>query len=133
MYVRRINIAGNDTTRDEVIRREFRQMESAWYDGEKIRASRNRVDRLGYFKEVSVDTVEVPGFPDQADLSVTVSEKPTGSLSLGLGYSTADGVGLSFGFKQDNAFGSGTSVGVVKTNQKLIWIPGASAGTEPKK
>lgn len=119
VYVRRINIAGNDTTRDEVIRREFRQMESAWYDGEKIRASRNRVDRLGYFKEVSVDTVEVPGFPDQADLSVTVSEKPTGSLSLGLGYSTADGVGLSFGFKQDNAFGSGTSVGVEVNTSKV--------------
>ena len=119
VYVRRINIAGNDTTRDEVVRREFRQMESAWYDGEKIRASRNRVDRLGYFKEVAVDTVEVPGFPDQADLQVTVVEKPTGSLTLGAGYSSADGLGLSFGFKQDNAFGSGSSVGIEVNTSKL--------------
>ena len=119
VYVRRINIAGNDTTRDEVVRREFRQMESAWYDGEKIRASRIRVDRLGYFKEVSVDTVEVPGFPDQADLQVTVVEKPTGSLSLGAGFSSADGLGLSFGFKQDNAFGSGNSMGVEVNTSKL--------------
>ncbi len=119
VYVRRINIAGNDTTRDEVVRREFRQMESAWYDGEKIRASRNRVDRLGYFKEVSMDTVEVPGFPDQADLVVTVVEKPTGSLSLGAGYSSADGLGLNFGFKQDNAFGSGTSMGIEVNTSKL--------------
>jgi len=119
VYVRRINIAGNDTTRDEVVRREFRQMESAWYDGEKIRASRNRVDRLGYFKEVSLDTVEVPGFPDQADLVVTVVEKPTGSLSLGAGYSSADGLGLNFGFKQDNAFGSGSSMGIEVNTSKL--------------
>ena len=119
VYVRRINIAGNDTTRDEVVRREFRQMESAWYDGEKIRASRNRVDRLGYFKEVSLDTVEVPGFPDQADLLVTVVEKPTGSLSLGAGYSSADGLGLSLGFKQENAFGSGSSVGIEVNTSKL--------------
>ena len=119
VYVRRINIAGNDTTRDEVVRREFRQMESAWYDGEKIRASRNRVDRLGYFKEVALDTVEVPGFPDQADLLVTVVEKPTGSLSLGAGYSSADGLGLNLGFKQDNAFGSGSSVGIEVNTSKL--------------
>ncbi len=119
VYVRRINIAGNDTTRDEVVRREFRQMESAWYDGEKIRASRIRIDRLGYFKEVSVDTVEVPGFPDQADLQVAVVEKPTGRLSLGAGFSSADGLGLSFGFKQDNAFGSGNSMGVEVNTSKL--------------
>lgn len=119
VYVRRINIAGNDTTRDEVVRREFRQMESAWYDGEKIRASRNRVDRLGYFREVTLDTVEVPGSPDQADLVVTVVEKPTGNLSLGAGYSSADGLGLSFGFKQENAFGSGSSVGIEVNTSKL--------------
>jgi outer membrane protein insertion porin family len=77
VYVRRINVAGNDRTRDEVIRREFRQLEAAWYDGEKIRQSRNRVDRLGYFKEVSIETQEVAGFPDQVDLTITVAEKPT--------------------------------------------------------
>ena len=111
-YVRRINIAGNDRTRDEVIRREFRQFEAAWYDGEKIRQSRNRVDRLGYFKEVTMDTQEVPGAPDQVDLLMTVVEKPTGSLSLGAGLSSGEGLGLTFGFRQDNAFGSGSSLGL---------------------
>jgi len=119
VYVRRINVAGNDRTRDEVIRREFRQLEAAWYDGDKIRQSRNRVDRLGYFKDVSIDTQEVAGFPDQVDLTVTVSEKPTGSLSLGAGVSSADGLGLQLGFKQDNAFGSGNSLGVELNTSKL--------------
>lgn len=112
VYVRRINVAGNDRTRDEVIRREFRQLEAAWYDGDKIRQSRNRVDRLGFFKDVSLETQEVPGSQDQVDLLVTVSEKPTGSLSLGAGLSSSDGLGLTFGFKQDNAFGSGNSLGM---------------------
>jgi len=119
VYVRRINVAGNDRTRDEVIRREFRQLEAAWYDGDKIRQSRNRVDRLGYFKEVGIDTQEVAGFPDQVDLTVTVAEKPTGSLSLGAGVSSADGLGLQLGFKQDNAFGSGNSLGVELNTSKL--------------
>lgn len=119
VYVRRINVAGNDRTRDEVIRREFRQLEAAWYDGEKIRQSRNRVDRLGYFKDVSIDTQEVAGVPDQVDLTVTVSEKPTGSLSLGAGVSSSDGLGLQLGFKQDNAFGSGNSLGIELNTSKL--------------
>ncbi len=118
VYVRRINVAGNDRTRDEVIRREFRQLEAAWYDGEKIRQTRNRVDRLGYFKEVSMDTQEVPGSMDQVDLTVTVAEKPTGSISLGAGISSADGFGVSFGFKQDNAFGSGNSLGIELNTSK---------------
>lgn len=125
VYVRRVNVAGNDRTRDEVIRREFRQLESAWYDGEKIRQSRNRVDRLGYFKEVTLDTQEVPGSPDQVDVTFTVIEKPTGQLSLGAGISSADGFGFTFGFKQDNAFGSGNSLGVEvntsKTNRTLVF------------
>lgn len=112
VYVRRINVAGNDRTRDEVIRREFRQLEAAWYDGEKIRQSRNRVDRLGFFTNVGIDTQEVAGSPDQVDLTVAVTEKPTGSISLGAGISSADGLGLSFGFKQENAFGSGNSLGI---------------------
>ncbi len=94
-FVRRINIAGNERTRDEVIRREFRQFEASWYDGEKIRLSRSRVDRLGYFKDVGIETVEVAGAPDQVDLLVTVVEKPTGNISLGAGVSSADGLGLA--------------------------------------
>jgi outer membrane protein insertion porin family len=125
VYVRRINVAGNDRTRDEVIRREFRQLEASWYDGEKIKQSRNRVDRLGYFKEVTMDTSEVPGSFDQVDLTVSVTEKPTGSISLGAGISSADGFGVSFGFKQDNAFGSGNSLGVEvntsKQNRTLVF------------
>lgn len=125
VYVRRIHVAGNDRTRDEVIRREFRQLEASWYDGEKIKLSRNRVDRLGYFKEVTMDTTEVPGSYDQVDLTITVSEKPTGSISFGAGFSSADGIGLSFGFKQDNAFGSGNSLGIElntsKQNRVLVF------------
>ncbi len=111
-YVRRVIVAGNTRTRDEVVRREFRQFESAWYDGDKIKLSRDRVDRLGYFKEVTVDSQDVPGSPDQVDVIVTVTEKPTGSLSLGAGYSSADGLGFSFGIRQDNIFGSGKSLGL---------------------
>ena len=117
-YVRRVNVAGNDRTRDEVIRREFRQLEASWYDGEKIRQSRNRVDRLGYFKEVTLDTQEVAGTPDQVDLTVNVVEKPTGSISLGAGVSSADGLGFTFGFRQDNAFGSGSSLGIEVNTSK---------------
>lgn len=112
VYVRRISVAGNDRTRDEVIRREFRQLEAAWYDGEKIRQSRNRVDRLGFFQDVFLETQDVAGSQDQVDLLVSVKEKPTGSLSLGAGFSSSDGLGLTFGFKQDNAFGSGNSLGM---------------------
>jgi outer membrane protein insertion porin family len=118
-YVRKINVAGNTRTRDVVVRREFRQLESSWYDGEKIRLSRDRVDRLGYFGEVAIETQEVPGTPDQVDLTVNVTEKPTGSLSLGAGFSSGDGLGLSFGLKQENAFGSGNSLGVQINTSKV--------------
>ncbi|MBX9937462.1 MAG: outer membrane protein assembly factor BamA [Burkholderiaceae bacterium] len=111
-YVRRIQLAGNNRTRDEVIRREFRQFESSWYDGEKIRLSRDRIDRLGYFTSVDIETQEVPGAPDQVDLVVTVAEKPTGSLQLGAGFSSAEKVSLSFAVKQENVFGSGNYLGV---------------------
>ncbi|NBY33782.1 MAG: outer membrane protein assembly factor BamA, partial [Betaproteobacteria bacterium] len=111
-YVRRINISGNDRTKDDIIRREFRQMESSWYDGERIRTSRDRVDRLGYFTEVTIDTQEVPGSPDQVDINLKVTEKPTGSLQLGAGFSSAEKLFLSFGISQDNFFGTGNSLGI---------------------
>ncbi|WP_236675158.1 outer membrane protein assembly factor BamA [Piscinibacter sp. HJYY11] len=112
VYVRRINVAGNSRTRDEVVRREFRQFESSWYDGNRIKLSRDRVDRLGYFKEVSIETNEVPGSPDQVDLTLTVVEKPTGNLSLGAGFSSADKLALSASVKQDNVFGTGNYLGI---------------------
>jgi outer membrane protein insertion porin family len=123
-YVRRIQVAGNNRTRDEVIRREFRQLEAAWYDGDKIRLSRDRVDRLGYFTEVNVETVDIPGAPDQVDLLFTVAEKPTGSISLGAGFSSTEKIALSFGIRQENAFGSGNylavEVNTSKYNRNLV-------------
>ena len=112
VYVRRVDVSGNTRTRDEVIRREFRQFESSWYDGQKIKASRDRVDRLGYFKEVNVDTSEVPGSSDQVDLTITVVEKPTGNLSLGLSFSSTEKLALSAAVRQENVFGSGNYLGL---------------------
>ena len=112
VYVHRINVAGNSRTRDEVIRREFRQFESSWYDGQRIKLSRDRVDRLGYFKDVGIETNEVPGSPDQVDLTMTVTEKPTGNLALGAGFSSADKLSLSASVRQDNVFGTGNYLGV---------------------
>jgi outer membrane protein insertion porin family len=112
VYVRRIDVAGNTRTRDEVVRREFRQLESSWYDGGRIKTSRDRVERLGYFKDVSVDTSEVPGSPDQVDLVVKVEEKPTGSLMIGAGYSNAEKFSLTGSIRQDNVFGSGNYLGL---------------------
>jgi outer membrane protein insertion porin family len=118
-YVRRINIVGNNRTRDQIVRREFRQTESSWYDGEKIRLSRDRVNRLGYFKDVEIDTQEVPSTQDQVDLNVNVVEKPTGMLTLGAGFSSAEKVTLSFGVQQDNVFGSGHNLGVQVSTSKF--------------
>ncbi len=123
-YVRRINVAGNNRTRDEVVRREFRQFESSWYDGDKIRLSRDRVDRLGFFTDVNVETQEVTGTNDQVDITVNVVEKPTGNLQLGAGYSSADSLSLVFGIKQENVFGSGNYLGVEvntsKSNRQIV-------------
>jgi outer membrane protein insertion porin family len=118
-YVRRINIVGNNRTRDQIVRREFRQTESSWYDGEKIRLSRDRVNRLGYFKDVEVDTQEVASSQDQVDLNVNVVEKPTGMLTLGAGFSSAEKVTLSFGIQQDNVFGSGHNLGLQVSTSKF--------------
>jgi len=112
VYVRNINIGGNDRTRDAVIRREFRQLESAWYDGDRIRLSRDRLGRLGYFTDTTVDTVEVPGSPDQVDLDVKVTEKPTGAIMVGAGFSSAEKLVLTGSINQANAFGSGNNIGI---------------------
>ena len=118
-YVRRINIVGNNRTRDQIVRREFRQTESSWYDGEKIRLSRDRVNRLGYFKDVEIDTQEVASTQDQVDLNVNVVEKPTGMLTLGAGFSSAEKVTFSFGIQQDNVFGSGQNLGLQVSTSKF--------------
>ncbi|OWQ48794.1 outer membrane protein assembly factor BamA [Roseateles noduli] len=112
VYVRRVLISGNTRTRDEVIRREFRQFESSWYDGARIKASRDRVERLGYFKDVTIDTNEVPGSPDQVDVTLTVTERPTGNIQIGAGYSSASKLSLSGSISQENVFGSGNYLGI---------------------
>ena len=124
VYVRRISVVGNTRSRDEVVRREFRQFESSWYDGRKIKLSRDRVDRLGYFSEVNVESNEVPGTQDQVDLTITVKEKPTGAISVGAGFSSADKLSLTASIKQENIFGSGNYLGLElntsKYNQTLV-------------
>ena len=112
VYVRRIDVAGNTRTRDEVVRREFRQLESSWYDGERIKLSRERAQRLGFFKDVEISENEVAGTVDQVDLGVTVTEKPTGNLMVGLTFSNATKLALSASVRQDNVFGSGNYLGV---------------------
>jgi len=110
VYVRRVNIAGNNRTRDEVIRREMRQIEGGWYSGEQINLSRTRVDRLGYFTEVNVETPSVTGTTDQVDVNFSVVEKPTGNILFGAGFGSGEGVTLSGAVSQQNIFGSGKFV-----------------------
>lgn len=119
-YVRHVNITGNTRTRDDVIRREVRQYESAWFDSDKVKISRDRIDRLGYFETVTAEPKPVEGTRDQVDLEINVKERPTGSISLGAGYSTSDGVILSAGFAQDNVFGSGKSFSVEVNTSKSM-------------
>jgi outer membrane protein insertion porin family len=123
IYVRKVDISGNAKTRDMVIRREIRQFESSWFDGDKIDLSKKRLGRLGYFTETDITTEDVPGSPDQVDVNVKVTEKPTGAVTIGAGFSSTEKLILSAGINQDNAFGTGTSVGlnmsVGKINQNL--------------
>lgn len=112
VYVRRINIVGNTRTRDEVVRREMRQLESSWFDSSRLALSKDRINRLGYFTDVDVTTVPVESTADQVDVDVKVTEKPTGAITLGAGFSSTDKVVLSAGVSQDNVFGSGTSLSV---------------------
>ena len=120
VYVRRINIGGNDRTRDEVVRREFRQFESSWYDGDRIRLSKDRMGRLGFFTDTTVDTVDIPGTPDQVDLNVNVVEKPTGSVMVGAGFSSSERVTLSGSINQANAFGSGNNIGITVNTSRIF-------------
>ena len=107
VYVRRIDVAGNSKTRDEVVRREMRQLEGAYYDASKIQLSRRRIDRTQYFSEVNVETVPVEGNPDQVDVVYTVKERPTGALLFGVGFSSVEKLALSTSLTQSNIFGTG--------------------------
>jgi outer membrane protein insertion porin family len=110
VYVRNVNIVGNTRTRDEVVRREMRQFESSWFDSSRLKLSKDRINRLGYFTDVDVTTTPVQGRDDQVDVDIRVKDKPTGAITLGAGFSSTDKVVLSAGVSQDNVFGSGTSL-----------------------
>ena len=119
VYVRQVNVRGNQSTRDEVIRREMRQIEGAVYSAKDIRRSRERIQRLGYFDEVKIETPAVPGTLDQVDINVTVQERSTGSFMFGVGYAGADGVLLQAEINRENLFGSGREL-KFKVNQSSI-------------
>ncbi|MBA2412684.1 MAG: outer membrane protein assembly factor BamA [Burkholderiaceae bacterium] len=130
VYVRRVNVAGNTRTRDEVVRREVRQYESAWFDSDRVRLSRDRIDRLGFFESVTIETPAVPSAPDQVDVNVTVKERATGNIQIGAGYSSAEGLVLSAGIAQQNLFGSGNALSLeinTSTANRVIAI----AHTDP--
>lgn len=125
VYVNRINIAGNTRTQDKVVRREMRQMEGAWYDEGKIKRSRERIERLGYFKEVNIETPPVAGTMDQVNLHVDVAEQSTGSVMVGAGFSSSDGLVLTGSLNQNNLFGTGNrasaQVNTSKTNTTYVF------------
>ena len=120
VYVRRINMKGNSKTRDEVLRREMRQMESSWASSSKIARSKTRLERLGYFEEVNVETPPVAGTADQIDVNYTVVEKASGNLSAGVGFSQVQGIVLNANIAQDNVFGSGKRVNIAFNNSNYM-------------
>lgn len=119
VYVRRVNVTGNTKTRDEVVRREMRQMEGGWYDAEKLTLSKQRVDKTELFKDVAIETPAVPGTADQVDVNVNVEEKPSGNLMVGAGFSSSEKVVLSGSISQNNIFGSGKNVSAQLSNSKI--------------
>ncbi len=110
VYVRRINLHGNTRTRDRVLRREMRQMESAWFSAEKVSRSRDRLERLSFFENVTVETPAVPGSTDQVDVNITVEEKPAGNVMAGIGFSQNQGITFNTSISQNNFLGTGKRV-----------------------
>ncbi len=110
VFVRRIEMIGNGNTRDEVLRREMRQLEAAWFSGEQVRRSRERLQRLGFFESVEIETPAVPGSADQVDVNVNVVERASGNISAGIGYSETGGFIFNASVTQNNFFGSGKRV-----------------------
>lgn len=120
VYVNRINLKGNTKTRDEVIRREMRQMESSWAASGKIERSKVRLDRLGYFEEVGVETPPVVGAADQIDVNYSIKEKASGNLQAGIGYSQVQGIIFNANVSQDNIFGTGKRVNFAFNNSSVL-------------
>jgi outer membrane protein insertion porin family len=119
VYVRRINFTGNTKTRDEVLRREMRQMEGGWIATQKVERSKVRLQRLGYFEEVNVETPAVAGSADQVDVDYTVTERPSGNLLLGLGFSQSQGLIFNTTVTQDNFLGSGKRMSFAFNNSDV--------------
>lgn len=119
VHIRRINVQGNSRTRDEVVRREMRQLESAWYSNEKIARSKERLERTSFFEDITIETPSVPGSNDQVDLNVTVKERNTGSLQFGVGYSSAEKLTISASVSQANIFGSGNQLSFRVNNSTI--------------
>ena len=111
-YVRRVTFTGNALSQDEIMRRELRQMEGGWASTQQIDLSKVRLERLGYFKGVDVETPQVPGTDDQIDVNFAVEEQPSGSISATVGYSQGFGLILGGNYQQSNVLGSGNSLGV---------------------
>ena len=119
IYVRRVNITGNSKTQDKVVRRELRQLEGDWLSPKHVERSKTRLDRLGFFENVNVQTVRNPTAADQVDLNYHVIEKPTGSLQAGIGYSDSQGAVVNFAVTQDNFMGTGQRVGINLDNSQV--------------
>ncbi len=111
-YVRRLSFQGNTVTQDHVLRREMRQMEGGWASTAMIEGSKIRLQRLGFFKDVSVETPAVPGTDDQIDVNYTVEEQPSGSISATVGYAQRMGLILGLGYQESNVFGTGNSINI---------------------
>ena len=118
-YIRRINISGNNITRDTVIRREIRQLEGTWFSRKKLERSKNRLQRLGFFDAVDVKTKPVSGTGDQVDIDIAVKERTTGSIMLGAGYSDLNGIFVNIAYDERNAFGSGKDVRIAFDNSQI--------------
>jgi len=123
VYVRRVNISGNTRTRDEVLRREIRQLENGWISTDSVNRSRERLQKLGYFDEVNVETPAVPGTDDQVDVDFGVKERSSfGSFTAGVGFSQSQGVLLNASVNQDNFMGTGKHVSASINNSKVNTI-----------
>ncbi len=120
VYIRRITFTGNTKTKDEVLRREMRQMEGAWFSQAAIDRSKVRMQRLTYFETVEIETPAVPGTDDQVDIIVSVIERPAGSFTVGLGYSQVQGIIASLAVQQDNFIGSGKRLGLGVSYSSII-------------
>jgi outer membrane protein insertion porin family len=113
---------GNTRTRDEVLRREMRQLETAWFSTELVKKSRERLKRLGYFEDVNIETPAVPGSADQVDVNVAVTEKASGNLMAGVGYSQSQGVMFNASITQNNFLGSGKRLVFAFNNSQVTQL-----------